>query len=1164
MLDLKDALGKIGQLDPKSQKEILDLLNELEEVRSVTGARENFLPFVKYLWPTFVEGTHHKIISELFDDVISGRKKRIIINMPPRHRLALDTPIATLTGWKTMGSVQIGDHVFAPDGSPVKVVGKSAVYRQRLYEVETQDGCIIECDEGHLWGIVSRKGKMQKYSTGELLARQNGSRVRRLRSGRVEIIPGSHSPRNAILPRHSAVQWPNANLPIDPYVLGVWLGDGSRRQGIITMADDDAVPVREEFERRGIRTTDQKTKMTFGTIGLKVALRDAGILENKHIPEVYMTASMEQRLDLVRGLMDTDGCAAKDGQLHFSQSNHNLILQFRELLWSLGIRNTCLEYVSGSGKLAWKVYFHAGPEIFLLPRKKIRCSFKNRFGRTIVVNETNRYGDVQCIEVESPDGLFLAGKGMVVTSNTKSEFASVFLPAYFLGRYPEKKIIQTSHTAELAVNFGRRVRNIINGGIFQDVFPNVSLSSDSKAAGRWATNKGGEYYAIGVGGTVTGKGADLFVIDDPHALEINTPIPTPNGFVAIKDLKVGDYVFGPDGEPVKVIAKSDIWHDRKLYSVTTDDGEEILCDSRHLWSVRSDTRLAASHKTYRAEELAEWTKSSRPCLPRHSPVDYPERKLPIDPWVLGAWLGDGTSSLGRITCHPDDREFMIGEFTRRGYETTDLADPYSFGVLGLRAQLIETGLINNKHVPDDYLIGSINQRMALLQGLMDTDGTVLRNGQCGFYNTNKGLVKAVASLLHSLGVKASIRFADDKRGRWGSAKRVWRVMFRLRDAALMPRKNQYTYTPKDKRCRSIEVQPTGTNGSVQCITVDRKDGLFLAGKGYVVTHNSEQEAIIAESNPEIYNGVMEWYESGPRQRLQPGGSIILVMTRWSQRDLTARLLKKQDEEPGTDKWEVVTLPAILPADPEKNKPDRPIWPEFWSLDELLTTKASIPVSKWNAQYQQEPTSEEGALIKREYWQDWDKAKPPECESIIQSWDTAMSKDTRANYSAVTTWGVFKDDEGKNNIILLDAVRGKWEFPILKKKAKEFYDLHKPDICLIEARAAGQPLIYEMRRMGLPVQDVKAGRGTGEMRNDKISRVNSITDIFHSGFVWAQKERLWAQEVIEECAAFPAGEYDDYVDTVTMALQRFRQGGWVGTKLDEEDDKEEPSRKLEYY
>lgn len=443
----------------------------------------------------------------------------------------------------------------------------------------------------------------------------------------------------------------------------------------------------------------------------------------------------------------------------------------------------------------------------------------------------------------------IAGKRRRVIINmpprhTKSEFASIHLPAYFLGRFPDKKVMMASHTAELAVGFGRKVRGLIDRKDFQELFPGVRLSADNKAAGRWATNQGGEYYAVGVNGAVAGKGADLFIIDDPH---------------------------------------------------------------------------------------------------------------------------------------------------------------------------------------------------------------------------------------------------------------------------------------------------------------------------------SEQDAIQGEYNPEIYQKVMEWYEQGPRQRLQPGASIIVVMTRWSLRDLTGQLIKKQINTPGSDEWEVIELPAIMPANEEKGLPERPLWPEFWKMDELLRTKNSMGISKWNAQYQQQPTSEEGALIKRADWLDWPNAKPPKCDLIVQSWDTAFTTSTRADYSACTTWGIFKHPEtDKNSIILLDAVRGKWEFPDLKRQALKMYKEFEPDICLIEGRAAGQPLIYELRAMGLPVQEVTVGRGAPGQNNDKIYRVNSITDVFRSGNVYAPLAKRWAEEVVEECAAFPAGEHDDYVDTVVQAVTRFRQGGFLLNDNDDWDDDVKPGRVKRYY
>jgi predicted phage terminase large subunit-like protein len=279
------------------------------------------------------------------------------------------------------------------------------------------------------------------------------------------------------------------------------------------------------------------------------------------------------------------------------------------------------------------------------------------------------------------------------------------------------------------------------------------------------------------------------------------------------------------------------------------------------------------------------------------------------------------------------------------------------------------------------------------------------------------------------------------------------------------------------------------------------------------------------------------------------------MTRWSTRDLTGQIIKSATQREGADEWEVIELPAILPS-------EEPLWPEFWPLDQLQALKAELPVSKWSAQYQQDPTAEEGALIKREWWQEWEYDSPPPCEAIIQSWDTAFLKTQRADYSACTTWGVFhhpnEDGETVPNLILLDAYKEKLEFPELKRAAYDKYWEYEPDQMVVEKKASGAPLIFELRAMGIPVTEFTPSRG-----QDKIARVNAVSDLFASGVIWCPATR-WAEEVIEECAAFPAGENDDLVDSTTQALLRFRQGGWIRSSMDDWDDEPTYRRPVEYY
>ena len=408
--------------------------------------------------------------------------------------------------------------------------------------------------------------------------------------------------------------------------------------------------------------------------------------------------------------------------------------------------------------------------------------------------------------------------------HTKSEFASHLFPAYLLGKNPKLKIIEATHTADLAINFGRKVRDLIDSNEYKDLFPETELKADSRSAGKWLTNKGGEYYAAGTGGALAGRGADLFIIDDPH---------------------------------------------------------------------------------------------------------------------------------------------------------------------------------------------------------------------------------------------------------------------------------------------------------------------------------SEQDAMSDKALDEAY----EWFMTGPRQRLQPGGAIVIVMTRWSKKDLTGRLIKKMAQEKGADQWEVIEFPAILPS-------GNPLWANFWSKDELESIKASVSPSKWAAQYMQRPTGEGISIIPKDWFMIWDQEKPPTCDYLIQSYDTAFLKSERADFTAITTWGVFYP-EGKigdeiyngdeAHLILIDCIKERFDFPELKAEALRLYEYWAPDSVIIEAKGSGLPLIQELRRIGIPVNTFSPGKG-----QDKIARLNSVSPIFQDGRVWVPDNRF-GEELMEEVSDFPGGENDDLVDATTLALARFRQGGFLQLSTDLGDE-----------
>jgi predicted phage terminase large subunit-like protein len=318
-------------------------------------------------------------------------------------------------------------------------------------------------------------------------------------------------------------------------------------------------------------------------------------------------------------------------------------------------------------------------------------------------------------------------------------------------------------------------------------------------------------------------------------------------------------------------------------------------------------------------------------------------------------------------------------------------------------------------------------------------------------------------------------------------------------------------------------------------------GSNLAGRGgdlVIIDDPHSEQTAMSNSG---FDDAWDWYTGGPRQRLQPGGAIVVVMTRWHEKDLTGQLLRAQARDPKSDQWEIVELPAIMPS-------GNSCWPEYWPIDELEKVKASIPPSKWNAQYQQDPTGEDNSILKREWWKIWEKDKIPPLQYVIQSYDTAFSKKETADFSAITTWGVFYPNEsGAPALMLLDVQKGRWDFPELKAIAFEQYKFWEPETVIIEAKASGMPLTHELRQTGIPVVNFTPSRG-----NDKISRAHAIAPLFESGMIWAPDEQ-WAHELIEECAAFPNGEYDDLVDSTTQALMRYRQGNFVQLPTDDWED-----------
>jgi predicted phage terminase large subunit-like protein len=721
--------------------------------------------------------------------------------------------------------------------------------------------------------------------------------------------------------------------------------------------------------------------------------------------------------------------------------------------------------------------------------------------------------------------------------HTKSELASYLLPAFLMGRKSRSQIIQATHTAELAVKFGRKVRDLMEDQRYKELFPTVGLKADSKAAGRWDTNGGGSYFAAGVGGSITGRGADYCV--DPEGL-----VDTPSGKRRAGEIRPGDLLLGAGGyNPVRHVIQS-------VHLETVVLNDRVRLSRQHpVWTVGrgwvdaadvrpGDTMYAPSLSMYDSSIQQDGGITDEELLSRiqhlgndASAVSKPERrKLPK---LWGAWR-KGLRTLGEVFCvfRGHGPRAFFSAYVEPTRQQRGLL-PGELRLVGQRGaaeqptkQRGDRGVWKAK---DDSAVGTSywnDSRHGQASGVCD--GHEPRSGfvdstdvSCETGGRAVSAFRRCGQALRILGRRAKDWWVFKTGGSSrvvGPCKDLWWIPVAVRSARL-ERHGPRSFV-------NFHVENSNTFVYESCLTHNC----------IIDDPHSEQDAM----SELALDNAWEWYQSGPRTRLQPGGAVVVVMTRWGTRDLTARLIKAQSSR-NADKWEVIEFPAILPS-------GKPLWPEFWSLEELEAVKSSLSVQKWNAMYQQQPTNDEGAILKREWWRVWPHPEPPIVNYIIQSYDTAYSKKETADYSVITTWGVFYPDQDSGpNIVLLDVRRGRWDFPELKRIAKDEYKRWNPDNVLIEAKATGVTLQQELRRMGIPVtMYTPGGRRSG---TDKVSRANSIAPILEAGMVWAP-DTDWAEELVEECAAFPNGDNDDMVDSTTQALMRFRQGNFVSLNSDD--------------
>lgn len=681
------------------------------------------------------------------------------------------------------------------------------------------------------------------------------------------------------------------------------------------------------------------------------------------------------------------------------------------------------------------------------------------------------------------------------------------------------------------------------------------------------------------------------------AVEVNQPVLTTDGWKIMGELAEGDFVFGSDGKPTRIIAISPIWKGRQLYKASTKDGAEVIVDGEHEWYTRL-CRKRPIWENRSTEELFKRESPRNPAIPSNKPLimtfNDEDADLPIDPYMLGTRLG------------------------------------------------------NRESIPEQYLLkASTRQRLALLQGFIDTDGYVdERNSNVEFCSIKKRLAEDVQFLIRSLGISNVSCLEHDAKlyGRYISKR--YRVNFLLNKSDTLPRK-AVKCSDEANNLKYLRFEKAG-KGNTVCIQVDAPDNLFLVGRGLLVTHNSQivsrhlpafifgnypDTQIIATSyaaelssrmnrdvqriitddrfkmlfpninlseknirsdakgswlrNNEIFeivgykgtyrsagvggaitgmgshysiiddpvknmeealsttiqNKIYDWYTSTLYTRLEKGGKILLTMTRWHEADLSGKILEAA--KASGEKWVTLEFPAIredLNNQLDPRQLGEPLWPNKYSLEVMNQIKYSVGSRVWSALYQQRPSPDEGNVVKRDWWKFY-KQRPMHFDNIAISWDFAFKDSAKSDFTVGQVWGKLG-----SQYYLLDQVRDRMSFTASVQAMRSLN--HKwPQVRMniVEAKANGEAIIDHLKR------DI-GGIVPYSPKDSKEARAAAISPQIEAGNVFLPDPEIapWIHDYMEEWATFPNGKNDDMIDASSQAILKLQTIRYPWSSASESD------------
>lgn len=734
----------------------------------------------------------------------------------------------------------------------------------------------------------------------------------------------------------------------------------------------------------------------------------------------------------------------------------------------------------------------------------------------------------------------------------KSETIAYLFVAWYLGHNPTHHIIMVTHTASLSEGYGRKIRDLIDSPVYREIFPETMVARDKSAAGNWLTTVNGKYLAIGIGANVAGHGAHLLIADDlvsENAVMANPDTAFENAW---KYCMVGPLQrLMPNGKIVMIGCMT------AETGVLMADGTE-----KELQHVKVGDVIA----TYDAGKI---TTSRVTNWIKHRP-DYVYKIITTSGIIVRAnkrhpFLVDrnGVRSWVRL------RDLKVGDCLVKAVQQRGVCDPSTPKECAAPATKTKHGLKEKLDLLRELRSGQKQKRKQTTsyQSDIGENGKVLPAPSKGVAAPPKQRGFALAATAKMLGVRGStavLRWSKNVKAISSTGTALLRKFTTL----CLPLKGaaaQYVSNTQPKRTQGLDKHQSCT--STTATTQKALGGSCVISATLQSAEEKHQKCskplpYTYEASPdEIVEIVEDGFEAVFDMEVERtenfiANGVVSHNTRWGKRDPIGRALQWAEDNPNSPQWLEVRFPAILPS-------GKSLWPEQWPVEQLLAKKASMQAQFWNAQYMQTPTSEEGALIKREWWKIWEKDEPPDVEFIIQAWDTAHEAHNKADFSACVTMGIWTTEDDGAQAILLNAIKGRWEFPELKKKVLEQWKDWDPESLIVEKKAAGAPLIQELRRMDIVVNEVTPSRGSASTPNNKVARINAIADIFSAGKIWAPDKR-WAHEVIDEVAEFPNGSNDDFVDCVQMCVTRYRTGGFLRAPTDYEREDEAPRRRKAYY